>query len=116
MTSQFGLPMSDRNTLALVMTTVASVEDADQLARSLVDQSLAACVQVDGPIISHYRWAGKVERATEFRLLIKTSQTAWPKLKEKLSKLHPYDEPEIIMLPIADVTDGYRDWVIDQTT
>ncbi len=108
--------MSDLNTLVLVMTTVASVEDADELARSLVDQSLAACVQVDGPIISHYRWAGKVERATEFRLLIKTSQTAWTKLKEKLSKLHPYDEPEIIMLPIADVTDGYRDWVIDQTT
>ena len=48
--------------------------------------------------------------------MIKTSRSAWPALKEKLAKLHPYDEPEIIMLPIADVTDGYRDWVIDQTT
>lgn len=108
--------MSDSNALALVITTVESPDDADQLARSLVDQSLAACVQIDGPIISHYRWAGKVERAAEFRLLIKTSQNAWPSLKEKLVRLHPYDEPEIIMLPIADVTDGYRDWVIDQTT
>ena len=98
------------------MTTVASAQDADALARSLVDQSLAACVQIDGPITSHYRWAGKVERASEFRLLIKTSLNHLANLKEKLAKLHPYDEPEIIMLPIADVTDGYRDWVIDQTT
>lgn len=108
--------MSDSNVLALVMTTVDSAEHADQVARSLVDQSLAACVQIDGPIISHYRWAGNVERANEFRLLIKTSSMAWPALKEKLSRLHPYDEPEIIMVPIADVTDGYRNWVIDQTT
>lgn len=108
--------MTVSKALALVMTTVGSAQDADALARSLVDQSLAACVQIDGPITSHYRWAGQVERASEFRLMIKTSLSSWPKLKERLAKLHPYDEPEIIMLPIADVTDGYRDWVIDQTT
>jgi len=108
--------MSDSNALALVITTVQSASDAEKLAQALVDQSLAACVQIDGPMTSHYRWAGRVESTTEFRLLIKTSQTAWPALKEKLAKLHPYDEPEIVMLPIADVTDGYRNWVIDQTT
>lgn len=108
--------MSEQPALALVMTTVETAEDADDLARSLVDQSLAACVQVDGPITSHYRWQGKRERATEIRLLIKTSQTAWPRLKERLIQLHPYDEPEIIMLPIADVSDGYRRWVLDQTS
>jgi periplasmic divalent cation tolerance protein len=108
--------LNDPNSITLVITTVASATDAETLAQSLVDQSLAACVQIDGPITSHYRWAGKVEHASEYRLMIKTSHTAWPGLKEKLAKLHPYDEPEIIMLPIADVTDGYRDWVIDQTT
>ena len=108
--------MNDANTIVLVITTVESASDAQTVARTLVDQSLAACVQIDGPVTSHYRWAGKVERATEFRLMIKTSRNAWPELRERLSKLHPYDEPEIIMLPIADVTDGYRSWVIEQTT
>jgi len=108
--------MSDSDSIVLVITTVESAADADQLAKSLVDRLLVACVQIDGPITSHYRWQGKVEQATEFRLVIKTSLTAWTRLKETLARLHPYDEPEIIMLPIADVTDGYRDWVIDQTT
>jgi periplasmic divalent cation tolerance protein len=113
---EFGLPMSDANTLVLVITTVESASDAEKLAQTLLDQSLAACVQIDGPITSRYRWAGRVESANEFRLMIKTSASAWPLLKEKLAKLHPYDEPEIIMLPITDATEGYRDWVIDQTT
>ena len=108
--------MSDANAIAMVITTVESADDADQLAKAMIDQSLAACIQIDGPVTSHYRWAGKVEQTSEMRLMIKTSLHAWPALKEKLVKLHPYDEPEIVMFPIADVTDGYRKWVIDQTT
>jgi periplasmic divalent cation tolerance protein len=108
--------MSDQNELVLVISTVESADDADQLAKTLVDQFLAACVQIDGPIRSCYRWAGKVECASEYRLMIKSSRAAWPKLKEKLARLHPYDEPEIIMCEIADASGGYRDWVIDQTT
>ena len=97
--------MTDSNGLVLVITTVESLSDADSLAQALVGQSLAACVQIDGPITSLYRWAGKVEQANEFRLMIKTSLSAWPDLKERLAKSHPYDEPEIIMLPITDATD-----------
>ena len=89
--------MTDSETIVLVVTTVESAEDAERIARSMVDQSLAACVQVDGPVTSHYRWAGRVEQATEFRLMIKTSRAAWPDLREKLARQHPYDEPEIIM-------------------
>jgi periplasmic divalent cation tolerance protein len=108
--------MPDQNELAMVITTVASAQDAESLAAALVDQSLAACVQIDGPITSHYRWAGKVEKASEYRLLIKTSQSAWPKMLEKLASLHPYEEPEIIKIAIDAASDGYRNWVIDQTT
>jgi periplasmic divalent cation tolerance protein len=108
--------MSEPQQLILVISTVESAADADRLARSLVDQSLAACVQIDGPIRSHYRWSGEVETATEYRLMIKSSRAAWPRLLEKLTKMHPYDEPEIIMLPVADAAAGYRNWVIDQTT
>lgn len=108
--------MADSGGVVFVMTTVESRADANVLSRSLVDRSLAACVQVDGPITSHYQWAGKTHQAEEYRLMIKTSASAWPKLKQQLAKLHPYDEPEIIMIPVADVTDGYRDWVVEQTT
>ena len=105
--------MSD--SLAIVITTVESAEDADQLATTLLDRSLAACIQIDGPIVSHYRWHGKLERANEFRLMIKTSRAMWPKLQQAVTDLHPYEEPEIILLPIEDSSEGYRHWVIEQT-
>ena len=108
--------MDDSGQLAMIMTTVANEKDADRLARSLVDQCLAACVQIDGPVTSYYRWAGEIQKSTEFRLIIKTSCQSWPALKEKLAKLHPYDEPEIIFIVINDASDGYRFWVNDQTT
>ena len=108
--------MFDNDYLVLVMTTVASAEDADKLAQAMVEQSLAACVQIDGPIVSHYRWNGKLERAEEFRLSIKTVYGKWLRLREMLTQSHPYDEPEIVMMPIGDVSQGYRDWVIDQTS
>ncbi len=107
--------MNDPDAIALVITTVESADDAESLGRSLVEQSLAACVQVDGPITSHYRWQGSIEQSTEFRLMIKTSVHAWPRLKVRLAELHPYDEPEIILCPITDASDGYRSWVIKET-
>jgi periplasmic divalent cation tolerance protein len=102
--------------LAMVITTVSSAQEAESLASVLVGQSLAACVQIDGPVTSHYRWAGRVEKASEFRLTIKTSQQAWPALHEKLLNLHSYEEPEIIMFAVHDASDGYRAWVLDQTS
>ncbi|EMI16810.1 Divalent ion tolerance protein, CutA1 [Rhodopirellula maiorica SM1] len=108
--------MDDSSTLALIISTVELEADAKRLATELVTLSLAACVQIDGPIQSVYRWDGHVELATEYRLMIKSTLAVWPKLKERLAKMHPYDEPEIIMLPIAEASDGYRSWVVDQTS
>lgn len=108
--------MSVPASLAIVVTTVETAADAEQLARAIVEQSLGACAQIDGPIVSHYRWSGRTERAREFRLTIKTTQSAWPRLKEALARMHPYEEPQIVMTRIDDATAGYRDWVIDQTT
>lgn len=102
--------------LIVVLSTVETTKQADDLAALLVDQSLAACVQIDGPIRSRYRWAGKTESSTEYRLMIKSSLAAWPKLKEKMSRHHPYEEPEIVMMEINDASVGYRDWVVEQTT
>ena len=106
--------MTDSDGLVLVISTVESAVDAEQLAKSLVQHSWAACVQWDGPITSHYRWKDKLQRSEEYRLLIKSSKKMWPTLKQELQKLHPYDEPEIIMIPILDSNQGYRNWVISQ--
>ncbi|MGB7326403.1 MAG: divalent-cation tolerance protein CutA [Rubripirellula sp.] len=108
--------MEQTQSLVLVITTVETADDAGVLSRALVGMSLAACVQIDGPIISHYRWAGEVQQSSEFRLMIKSSLSAWPQLRDQIAKLHPYDEPEIIMTIIDDSSEGYRNWVIDQTT
>ena len=108
--------MNDLKNLAMVITTVESMQDADALAKTLLDQTLAACVQIAGPITSHYRWSGKLQQTSEYRVTIKTTVPAWPALKDRLVKVHPYEEPQIVMVEIADATDGYRDWVVDQTT
>ena len=108
--------MDESGQLALVMTTVSNQDDATRLAQALVDQCQAACVQIDGPVTSYYRWAGEVQTSTEFRLMIKTTCKVWVDLKSKLAKLHPYDEPEIIYTVIDDASDGYRSWVNDQTS
>ena len=108
--------MNERNAVVVVLTTVESREDADRLSKSLVEQSLVACAQVEGPITSHYRWAGSLQCAEEYRLMLKTTRAAWQKLKNKIVKMHPYDEPQIVLLHAADVSEGYRTWVTDQTT
>lgn len=107
--------MHASNHLVVAVTTVESLEDAERLSHQLVEQSLAACVQIDGPITSHYRWNGTIQCSTEFRLTIKTSSERWPDLKEHLTSLHPYDEPGILMLPVTDTTQGYLNWVIKHT-
>ena len=102
--------------IAIVLTTVASPEEADAVAESLLRESLIACAQIDGPIVSHYEWDGKLERANEYRLMLKTRLGVWPALHRHLAEIHPYDEPEILLLPVTDASDGYRQWVVAQTT
>ena len=108
--------MNETGQIAIVLTTVANRDDANQVANALVDQCLAACVQVEGPITSYYRWAGEVQTESEFRLVIKTTCRMWPLLKDKLQKLHPYEEPQIVLLTIDDASAGYLSWVNDQTS
>ena len=94
-----------------VQTTVVERGVAESIARTLVEERLAACVQVLGPIESTYRWEGAVELATEWLLLIKTTQDAWPALEARIAALHPYREPELIALPVAHGSAGYLGWV-----
>ncbi len=95
----------------LVVLCTAPPDRAEALAEALVERRLAACVNVTGPIRSIYRWQGRVEREEERLLVIKTSRRRWPELREGLARLHPYEVPEIIALPLADGAPAYLRWV-----
>ena len=98
----------------VVLVTCGSAKEADRLAEALVQKRLAACVNVfQTPVKSVYRWEGKVETAKEFLLVIKSSRRNFLELSREIEKLHSYDTPEIIALPIAAGAAGYLRWLED---
>jgi periplasmic divalent cation tolerance protein len=94
-----------------VVTTTSSKDEAESIARALVERRLAACVQVAGPIASTYHWKGRVETAQEFLCIIKTRQTHYLALEDAIRKLHPYDVPEILAIPVSAGNRAYLDWL-----
>lgn len=94
-----------------VLTTVPSQEQAAQIARILVEQRLAACVQVLGPITSTYRWQGAIETAQEWLCLAKTAKALYPQLEEAIRRAHPYQVPEILAVQVAAASADYLAWL-----
>ena len=105
--------MSER---LLVLSTVGTAEDADRIARSLVERRLAACVNVVPGVVSTYRWKGAVEREGELLLMIKTRAETFGALREALVSLHPYEVPELIALPIDAGHAPYLKWLDENAT
>jgi periplasmic divalent cation tolerance protein len=99
-----------------VMTTTDRAEHADALARALVEARVAACVQVLGPVQSHYRWKGDVEHAEEWLLLVKTSNAKLDELTEAIGAHHRYDVPEITVTPIVGGSTAYLAWIGDSVS
>ena len=96
----------------LVLVTCASAAEAKRIARAIVKARLAACVNIfPGAVTSIYRWKGKVESAREHLLLIKTSRKGLAKLQAAVERLHSYDVPEFIALPIAAGSRAYLAWL-----
>lgn len=93
------------------LTTVAGAEDAERIARAVVERGLAACVNVLPQVVSIYRWKGKVEREEERLLLIKTTRDRFEALRLAILELHPYDLPELVALPIVAGHPAYLDWL-----
>jgi periplasmic divalent cation tolerance protein len=106
--------MCDSDTLVMVQTTMATEEQAERMAQAIVGARLAACVQRES-IRSVYRWKGRVESAGEFRLTAKTRAALAPRLMEFIRQSHPYELPELVVLPILDLTAAYRDWIRAET-
>lgn len=98
-----------------VTTTTATKEEAQKIARYLVEQRVAACVQIAGPIISTYRWQGKVETATEWLCLIKTQESLYSELEKEIIGLHSYETPEIIAVEIIKGSRDYLSWLQNET-
>lgn len=95
----------------VILTTTGSRDEADKIARALVERKLAACVNILGPMTSIYRWKDKVESATEFLLLIKTTEDAFDPVRRTIRELHSYELPEFIELGINRGEGKYLAWI-----
>lgn len=95
----------------IVLTTAGSQEEAQKIAHSLVERKLAACVNIVPRIESVYRWQGKVETATEWLLLIKTTAEAFNRVRDAIKELHSYELPECVMLELTGGSEKYLEWI-----
>jgi periplasmic divalent cation tolerance protein len=95
----------------VVLTTCASQEQADRLARHLIEHRLAGCVNILPAARSVYRWKDQIEEATELVLVIKSRRDVFGKLREAIEHLHTYEVPEVIALPVVDGSEAYLNWL-----
>lgn len=95
----------------MVLTTAEKKEEAETIAGHLVENRLAGCAQVVGPISSTYWWEGKVDRAEEFLVLIKTSRRLYDELETAIKSVHPYTVPEILAFPVTAGNPDYLSWL-----
>lgn len=107
--------MSGAPDVLLVLTNLPDRETAMALADTLITEKLAACVNVLGACTSVYRWQGEIERADEVPLLIKTTAARYAALEAAIRRVHPYELPEIIAVPVAHGLPGYLEWVAAET-
>lgn len=94
-----------------VTTTTEKKEDAEKIAISLVERKIAACAQIAGPIISIYRWKGKIETAEEWQCVIKSRKNLYDEIEKAIRAVHTYEVPEIIAVPIVAGSVDYLEWI-----
>lgn len=99
----------------IALTTLPADADAAEFGRTLIDERLAACVNLLPVMESVYRWEGKIEFEAERQLVIKTSRDRIADLWDRVRELHPYEVPEFIVIPIMDGNEAYLRWIGDST-
>lgn len=99
----------------LVLNTVPKKEQGEKIAKTLVEEKLAACVTISGSCDSLYRWKEELCRDQEYILFIKTKASLFEELQERITTLHPYEVPEIIALPVTDGFSDYLRWIDNET-
>ena len=108
--------MTRPDDILLVLTNLPDRAAALTLANALIETKAAACVNVLAACTSVYHWQGKVENADEIPLLIKTTAAGYPTLEDTIRRLHPYELPEIIAVPLAQGLPGYLQWVATEVS
>lgn len=95
----------------VVLSTCGSAEEGAAIARALVEKKLAACVNVMPAVRSFYRWKGAIEDEQESLLVIKSSRALFNQLRAEIERLHSYEVPEVVAVPIVDGSEGYLEWL-----
>ena len=103
----------DRSNPIVVLITAPSAAEARTLADRLVEENLAACVQILAPMESVYRWKGQVESAAEVLLLVKTLETHFKELETRVRAVHSYETPEIVAIPVTAISSPYLEWLVE---
>ena len=97
----------------VILVTTASRDEGKKIARHLVESRLAACVNISPSIESVYRWEGKMAEEVEYLLIIKSVRELFPEIRAEISRLHSYQTPEIICLPVVEGSRNYLQWISD---
>jgi periplasmic divalent cation tolerance protein len=109
------MPARTPHKLRAILTTTGTEEQALSIARALVSERLAACVNIIGPIRSVYRWRDAIEDEREYLLLIKTRATLYVKVELRVRELHTYEVPEVLSLPLDRGSPPYVKWLLEST-
>ena len=99
----------------ILLSTVESAQTAEKIASTVVEERLAACVNVLPGVSSYFRWEGEIQREQEFMLILKTSTDRLRELIERIETLHPYEVPEIVSVPVEEGHQPFLDWVERET-
>jgi periplasmic divalent cation tolerance protein len=102
--------------IVIILTTVPVGDLGDTIALRLIEQRIAACVNVGAPMTSFYRWRGVVEREAERQVTIKTTRAHVPAVQACIAELHSYELPELVVLAVGDGSTAYLDWVQGEVT
>ena len=99
----------------LVYTTWPSIVEAERAGRTIVERRLAACVNILPGMVSHYWWEGKIERAEEVVMFIKTRASMTEPVRGAIKGLHTYTTPAFMVLPVEDLDSAYHAWIVEET-
>ena len=103
------------STAHIALSTAPNELVARELVRTLVNERIVACGNIVPGVQSIYRWQGEVQEDSEVLIVFKTTAGAWPRLQQRLPELHPYETPELVLLPITDGLGKYMRWVSEST-
>jgi periplasmic divalent cation tolerance protein len=101
--------------LILVRITCPSRRVAEDIADGALEGRIAACANLEGPVTSSYRWKGVIEQSFEFILWLKGPEVNWGKIEALVNRVHPYDVPAIVAMPLTHVSDAYAAWALENT-